>query len=336
MRPATFLVPGVLLVGCQEYNISSQPDAFGKNNPLELETPTRTDRVLQVTIPEVDVLWVVDNSCSMDDEQRAITANFPRFMEYFVDSGLDYHVGLVSTDMDDAQHQGKLQPAGHDGELWLDPDTPDPVERFGRMASLGVNGSGTEKGLAAAYSALELRPENDGFVRGPEAGLHVIVVSDEDDQSGGNPIAIPEFIEYMLGLKEDPELVTWSSVVTPAERCSGGLAGVDETPGDRYFDLTLGIGGIMHSICTDDWGAVLADLGEQAAAMRREFFLAELPVPGTVEVAVTDEGARYELDEGIDWEYDGGRNSVVLIDYVPPPFAEIEITYALLKGHQGG
>ena len=134
MRTALLLSSLLALAACdQEYNISSNPDAFGEANPAKLETPTRTDRVLQITSPEVDVLWVVDNSCSMSEEQAAIAANFPLFMEYFLDSALDYHIGVVSTDMDDRNHQGLLRSAGE--QLWIDTETDDAITRFGRMAN---------------------------------------------------------------------------------------------------------------------------------------------------------------------------------------------------------
>ena len=85
--------------------------------------------MLQITSPEVDVLWVVDNSCSMSEEQEAIASNFPQFMEYFLDSSLDYHIGVVSTDMDDPQQSGLLRPAGG-GMRWIDTETDDALARF--------------------------------------------------------------------------------------------------------------------------------------------------------------------------------------------------------------
>jgi hypothetical protein len=81
-------------------------------NPPDLANPTQTDVIVQVTTPMVDILWTIDNSCSMSDEQLALTDNFPKFMDYFLGSGLDYHIGVTSTDMDDLTHKGKLQDGG--------------------------------------------------------------------------------------------------------------------------------------------------------------------------------------------------------------------------------
>ena len=107
-----YLWPLVLVVGCIEYTPTSTMPPGGAVNVRPVETPTQTDRLVQVLPPEVDVLWIIDNSSSMSDEQAALTTNFPAFMDFFLGSGLLYHIGVVSTDY--ATDQGRLeQAAGH-------------------------------------------------------------------------------------------------------------------------------------------------------------------------------------------------------------------------------
>ena len=61
------------VVGCSgEYDIVGDVEAFGEPNPPALENPEQTDRIVQVTTPAGDVLWVVDNSGSRSDNQRAL------------------------------------------------------------------------------------------------------------------------------------------------------------------------------------------------------------------------------------------------------------------------
>src|SRR5690606_11370674 len=138
--------------------------------------------VLQVTHPEVDVLWVIDDSCSMSDEQNRLATNFPIFFDFFEGSGLDYHIGVVSTDMDNAMRKGRL--VTKSGYRYLDPETPNAAQVFSGMSLLGTGGSATEKGNDAAYAALEVERNayNVGFLR-QNSGLHVIVVADEQDYS---------------------------------------------------------------------------------------------------------------------------------------------------------
>jgi hypothetical protein len=317
------------LMGCVEYEFSSSGEAFGENNPYGLNTPVETDRVRQVTSPAVDVLWVVDNSCSMTEEQAALGQNFREFMNYFLDTNLDYHIGVVSTDMDDSLHRGILRnsPEGR----WIHPDTEAPLNNFREMTDLGIKGSADEQGRAATYAALELRKEeeNAGFIR-DDATLHVVLVSDEDDYSGNSPIGLEPFVDYLKELKADPEMVTFSSIVGPPGGCGGGFLDMVEE-GRDYIHVTQEVGGSLHSICTDDWSAMLDELGEQAARVRVEYFLTQLPVPGTIQVEVVTESGNYFFEEDGDWTYDATRNSVTFVEFIPPPLAEVFVTYEVLS-----
>src|SRR5690606_32353854 len=108
MRKLLPILP-LAIVGCSsEYRHLVPPDAAVIPSPRPLEDETHTDRIRQVTQPMVDVLWVVDDSGSMYDEQVALSSNFPDFFEFFDGSGLDYHIGVVSTDMDASNRKGKL------------------------------------------------------------------------------------------------------------------------------------------------------------------------------------------------------------------------------------
>ena len=70
----------------------------------------------------------------------------------------------------------------------------------------------------------------------------------------------------------------------------------------------------------------------QAAGLSREFFLTELPVPGTIEVHVNEEGVEYQFLEGDDWTYSAERNSVTFVEYIPSPLSDVKITYEVLSG----
>ena len=70
--------------------------------------------------------------------------------------------------------------------------------------------------------------------------------------------------------------------------------------------------------------------------MRTEFFLSEVPVQKTIEVWVTlpDEMV-YQLHNESDFTYSEIRNSITLLNYVPPQFATVEIEYVLLSSYLG-
>ncbi|MBX2803318.1 MAG: hypothetical protein KTR31_36900 [Myxococcales bacterium] len=320
-----------------ETGLTPEPPPVGVSEAKPLDPVTQIDTITQVTNPVVDVLWTIDNSCSMRDEQKELTGNFPTFMGYFTDSGLDYHVGVIATDMDNPELQGKLR-ASKDGAIFIDPKTIDPEQVFTTMATLGTDGSGIERGLGAIFTALELFGSsfNAGFFR-YEASIHTIVISDEPDSTDGSTISQKEFIAWYGGLKEKRSDRTFSSIVSPAS--SGPY------DGSNYLAVTDEIGGIPWDINRSDWDRVLDRLGVQAAGLKREYFLSRQPVPGTVEVAVHEpvgddqfavvEYLPIEVDgEGNvvsgDWIYNQERNSILFLEYVPEPLSRVVLTYTLL------
>src|SRR5207249_4680018 len=60
----------------------------------------------------VDVLFVVDNSPSMCEKQQNLAGKFQAFITSLQSQNLDFHIGVVATDMDNAAFQGKLVAAG--------------------------------------------------------------------------------------------------------------------------------------------------------------------------------------------------------------------------------
>ena len=310
----------VLASGCIETNISSTVPPAGVPNPKPLVTPTQTDRLVQVQTPEVDILWVIDNSCSMSDEQNALSENFPVFMDFFLGSGLDYHIGVITTDTGD---NGQL--VGASGYKWIDPVTPNPANVFSAMAVLSTGGSGDERGREQAYAALEIQSDgvNAGFVR-EDAALHLVFISDEDDHSSNSR---EEFVNYLTTLKFEPDMLTASSIVSPGSGC-------DVEEGKDYIYVTNNVGGILWSICNEDWVGLLEQLGIQASGLKREYFLSQLPVPGTIEVWVIENGVTYEFAEEVDWTYDPTRNSIQFIEYVPTALSEVYVEYDVLSANE--
>lgn len=347
-------VGAAALVGCQEYDLKGDhpnevPTTIGGTSQSQTVPPGTTPPGTTPTNPtqppgpphdegetsdvivvppefRVDVLWVVDNSGSMGDNQLALATESPTFIDFFEATvGLDYHIGVISTDMDDPLHQGKLREA--QGVRWLDTDTPDPYAVFDEMVMMGVDGSGDEAGRAATRAALETEIDawNTGFFR-DEAPLAVIVISDEPDSSDLYGVDILGFVDFMMAFKPDPSLVTMSTVVGPAPVYdTTGCA----NPPTGYPEVQTALNGLFYSICDPNWDTVLTSLATLAIGVRLEYFLTEIPDPATIQVQVIEaDGTEVWLTQaGVEFEYDPLRNSVQLLTYAPGALATVYLHY---------
>ena len=217
------------------------------------------------------------------------------------------------------------------------------------MARMGASGSGTERGRLAAYTAIEVLGDsfNAGFYR-EEASLSIIVISDEDDHTTKSQLSRNEFISWLKNLKRDRDLVSFSSIVCPdASDCAETIPGffpifggmqVDDATGADYLAVTDAVGGVAWGIRSSDWSQMLDELGMQAAGLKREFFLADIPVQSTIEVVVnTRDGHTYDqFKPDVDWVYSPTRNSVQFVEFIPPALSDVNISYELLAASSYG
>lgn len=312
----------ILLLACTTDNTNPKDTETNLSNPPILEDKTQVDEITQASLTPVDVLWVIDNSVSMMEEQQALRDNFGSFIGYFTDLGLDYHVGVVSTDMDNANQSGKLILDHTATNRYIDNtfSAEEALRSFQERADLGTRGSNNERAKDAAFAALNGQIDvNQGFYR-DNASLSIIVISDEPDMGPGHSqISVAEFSDWMLGLKTSTDYtVSFSSIVplTPND-CS------THEQGSGLLEVTERVGGIKWSICRDNWSELLDELGYQSAGLAREFFLSLAPVEDSIMVTVNDP----EFGSDDTWRYDPTRNAIIFDAYLPPPLSTVSISY---------
>ncbi|MDF1561406.1 MAG: choice-of-anchor D domain-containing protein [Deltaproteobacteria bacterium] len=298
--------------------------------PLEgkgTNDPHQTDTFQQLSEPMVDVLWVIDNSCSMSEEQSAIANNGNFFLSHALSLSTDFQIGVTSTDMEDPNHAGHLL----GNPKIITRTTPNAVSAFGNNVDLGTGGSATEKGLDATHSALTdpliTDPAaNGGFLR-DDAKLVVIAVSDEADQSTPPVDFYVDFLKNIKGYR-NTDLMSFSAIVGYDEQtnqpsqCTS--ANGDAASGPRYVEVATRTGGLKRSICSSNWGQIADDLGLDAFGARTEFFLTREPIPSTIVVKVNG----VTVQSAGNWSYDGSTNSVVFDPAaVPAQGATIVVDY---------
>ncbi|HVI00502.1 MAG TPA: hypothetical protein VM869_17415 [Enhygromyxa sp.] len=103
------------LSGCLEHPLK----------PVELEKGSEVEDQLQLTVnKDVDILFIIDNSGSMGEEQANLGANFPSFIGVLEQDGVEanYRIGVTTTDNgNDWCNAGTTTPEG--GKLVLSPCT---------------------------------------------------------------------------------------------------------------------------------------------------------------------------------------------------------------------
>lgn len=189
--------------------------ALGLAGCHDRKDPPTLHRTVPVEVA-LDVLFVIDNSGSMQAEQQALVAAFPDLAGELGRLGghlPDLHVGVISSNAGaagQASVPGCPNP-GDDGNLLSGPPGNTCAAQFGLqgsfisdvtladgshltnyqegqlaplfacMAALGTSGCGFEMHLESLYRALQ-SGKNAGFLR-DQAYLAVVILADEDDCS---------------------------------------------------------------------------------------------------------------------------------------------------------
>ncbi|MBM4321434.1 MAG: VWA domain-containing protein [Deltaproteobacteria bacterium] len=288
----------------------------------------------------VDVLWVVDNSGSMANERERLATSFAHFIRALQQRRIDYHVGVISTQVEGEGHGGELRPTGG-AERFIVPRTPDAVRIFAEMVDFPPGNEREEPGLEAMRLALseELRSgANRGFLR-QDSALAVIVVSDEDDGSFGEAAHFARFLRHTRQ-PGDELLASFSAIAglppagcTPAgeEHVFGAAVPVAE----RYLEVVELTGGLSGSICDTDFDPILAALGQRVGKLTRIFPLSAIPRRETMTVRIDGRLVAADDEEGMVWRYIEAIRSVVFEERaVPPSGSEVRVAYVVETGLQ--
>lgn len=305
-----------------------EPTASVKAEGAGAEDATYEEAFEQSAFESVDVLWIVDNSGSMSAAVGQVKTNFQSFMTEFSKLNLDYQLGVVTTDMDNPAQAGRLQ--GPEGVTYVTPDTPDAETVFAAMIDQGIMGSGDEKGLAAAKTALSdplLSGHNAGFLR-EDAALAVIVVTDEDDSSPQSPA---DFSSWLLGLKADSSRVSFSGITGPDPWGCSEWVGADyitAVAGTKYNQVVSLTGGIQQSICSSTFDDTLQYLSLTAVGMLYRFPLTQTP-SNIGQMFVSVDGVEVDYYDGTNgWTYEPSDNHLVFHgESIPPPESDISVSY---------
>lgn len=282
------------------------------NEPLGVREATQTgagkyaatyaDEWTLDTDPASDIVFSVDQSCSMSDDVARLASNFEDFINQLNSYTTDWRIIVVNADTG-CNHSGILTPS-----------TAGYVNTFQNTIQSQGGGAYTESLLTIAELAASKMSSgcNSGFLR-EDAMLHFIQVSDEPEQSWND---WSWYVTNIENHKGNPGLVRISAI---AGDYPGGCSTADA--GHGYYEAVNYTGGEFLSICSATWSGYMEKLA-QASINQANYELSATAVESTIVVKVNG-----NVVTG-DWHFDATYNSVVFDSNVPEGGDDIKITYA--------
>ena len=251
---------------------------FASANPNYFFDPVTGKVKLLIDMPTpapktVDVLFVVDNSGSMQTHQKNLAAAAPVLVKELMDQSIDFHAGVVTTTMDPPWGKEKTPSQGQmlGTPVSIDRSMPNAGELLIQRLVPGTDGGGTERHFDAILAALTepLRSGgNAGFFRA-NAGLAVVVLTDADDQSQVSP---DDFVASLKNIKAATGgAVTIQGLIvpstTPEQECSRNG---EEKPAKIEMAIKA-LGGEAFSLCAKQYADNIRSIGKSIANVSSKY-----------------------------------------------------------------
>ncbi len=263
---------------------------------------------------KLDILWVVDDSGSMADEQADLGDYFSDFITDFITKNVDFKMGITTTDASTADRRGNMV-SGSDTKLTSAKAHASEAQfllDFKNLVNVGIVGSGREKGLESAegfmtkYASTWMRSD---------AYLAIVIISDEEDQSLSKTPT--QYANVFKALKSSAGLVKVYSIV---DKTLSNNAGNVSTGFQRYADVSNLTAGTVADI-TQNFSTVLSEMGDEIINLLDSFALANTPISGTLRVYVNNV-------ETTSYSYDASSRSIKFASgNLPPVGATVKVTY---------
>jgi hypothetical protein len=291
----------------------------------------KKDAFVGAADPQVDFVWVVDNSGSMAEEQASVINNSVKFFNILQGKHLDFRLGVIATG-----HTNSCAADGNAYKLWGSgwSSLVNGADTFkNNVSSVKLNGCGTETGIHWAKVALE----KSAIVPRTNAKLVFVLLSDEGDFfesfNGGQKFNFTSNI--FLDRKH-----RWYSIIglnsatglpgTCQSKNSSGItltsAMTTNNSDTAYFDLAKSTGGSSSSICNTDYSSILENIATQSAAASSSYVLSRKPISSSIIVKIGGVTINQNANNG--WMYNSASNSIVFSGSGwPAAGAKIEVSY---------
>lgn len=246
--------------------------------------------------PVIDILIVIDNSYSMEEEQANLADKLSVLLSDL--NEVDWQINVITTD-----NTCKRLP-----ELPLKPDSQNMAQLFQTAVRAGINGSASEVALKNVVDHLKPTCTSDAPWVRPNTDLAVLIVSDEDEDSYSKYYRKSDlFVQDMQakGYIPGENFKVYGLIGHPDSPCPDVAASAQ-----TYADVVQRTDGLWGSICAGDYSETLAAISrDMRSNLKVEFPLRFAPILSTIKMDLN--GAAYIGD----WTLVG--QSIVLADKLP-------------------
>lgn len=313
--------------------VACSPEPGDKKVPVKEEKfKDVAEKVTFQSESKIDVLFVIDDSGSMEDHQRKLIEGLNQFSDLFYQlKFIDFHIGVTTSTpnyMSGAPtYGGRLVKVLN--YRYVDRNTPDGDTILKQMLNVGVEGDGYEEFFSMVIDGLTppiSMGENAGFLRG-DALLLVIFLTDTDDQSD---LSAEMFNQQLLDLKgRDDTKLMLSTAIIPSSGASCRRRGEERDPRKIEQALILAKGnGSQFSLCEVSFGPSLAKLADQVFSRVSRIQLEMVPEVETIRITYGSQIIPNDYKAG--WTYDPETNSIFMgseIELEPQPNVKLVITF---------
>ena len=295
---------------------------------------------------KADIIFVVDDSGSMEDDQQALRAAAGAMGDVLASAQIDYRLGVArmwAPDGMSSNNRGRLEGSGLTANL----------QEFQREIVVGAQG-GWEPGLEVGIAAIDrLMPKTaagqpvDAHHLREGAATVVIFLSDERDQSmecaacgtcdadrGNRQQFCSEpagqgVVDDFVAKYRSRNAVAFSIVGDLPNGCRQSGQRDDFEPGQGYVEIANGTGGQFGSLC-GDMSQNLRDVARVATGVASAYRLSTVPASASLQVAIGPAGHGRAIPRSRvnGFDYDAVQNSVVFYgDARPKDGDEVVIGY---------
>lgn len=276
---------------------------------------------------KVDIVFMIDNSSSMSNNQNALTAAIPEFVNTLSKLKMDMHIAVVSSSMGGIDDPNGGQFLG--SPRFLTSDTPNLADALGKRIQLGEKGSNVERGVDSLATVMDpnyLSNQGAGFWR-DDALLVFIALSNEDDKSSVSP---QQFVDMMNERKPkfDSGAQSWFLNFIGVLSLSGDCSTTNDyvEPGNDWIAIADATGGVKESLCAKSYATAASNIRERVVHMITDYKLSKKPVLESIVVRINGVDIMRNAING--WDYIEATNSIRFYGTaVPPANADIRIDF---------